>query len=455
MKTLPFDFGNHTDKGLVREHNEDAMAIYEINGGFLFLVADGMGGHAAGNEASKIALDVIANYFSHLNHLENIPYHISVAVETANLAIYQYAQQFPEKKGMGTTLVVAFIYNNQITIGHVGDSRAYRFNPQDGLQLLTKDHSFVQELINNGIISEEEAHYHPRKNEITKALGISEKVNPDLQQIDIKPNDLFLFMTDGISSILTNSQIHEIVSNTNLTAQQIAEALVNAANDLGGYDNSTVQVVSYLDKKKEVSITNNSDTQKINTNIENLSENQFSNKKNIPKSNASDSPIRYYLFIAGAIITIALVLYYSLFSVSFQSMPSQPLPEASIKYKNENQISEEINNEKNKTEQPAVITHRYRVTKGDNLEKLARAFNFPVDSIIKRNELKNNQLKINTSLEFPTQGVYRVVKGDNLSSIAKKFGVYEKNLAKFNRLNTRETLKEGQEIFIPLKKQNN
>ncbi|GIV44463.1 MAG: hypothetical protein KatS3mg035_1586 [Bacteroidia bacterium] len=384
MELLPFDFGNHTDKGIVRERNEDAMAYYNVHSGHLFVIADGMGGHASGEEASKLAIEFIKNYFTNTPSQENVPQLIIQAIEWANRNIYEYAMQNPSKRGMGTTVVVAYISNNIITIGHVGDSRAYRYHPETGLQALTKDHSFVQELVNQGIISEEEAHYHPRKNEITRALGINETVVPDIQQHIIKENDVFALMTDGICSLLTFEQILQILSNTTYNAQQIAENLINTANELGGYDNSTVQIISFRTTQhphtENISLT---DTHKID-HTQTTDNAQAS--QSLPKSATQDSGLRYYLFIGATIITIALIIYNFLLNSqiiqqnSYLSLENTPVPNQIIDSQEDSSVK------KNKIPEPLFL--RYRVKKGESLNTLSKYFNYPIDSIKSLNKLK-------------------------------------------------------------------
>lgn len=451
MTSLPFDFGNHTDKGIVREINEDAMAFYSLHGVDLFLVADGMGGHAAGEEASKIAIESIKNFFENTNSFENIPQIILQAVGIANQNIYSYSLQYPEKKGMGTTLVIAVIQNGVITIGHVGDSRAYRYNPETGLQLLTKDHSFVQELVNQGIITEEEAHYHPRKNEITRALGIRETVIPDIQQHTIRENDTFALMTDGICSLLTPQQIYEIISNPELNAQQIAEKLVNTANELGGYDNSTVQIIRFH-KPQPISENNSlTDTQKIehNQNFDNSSQNTIFT--NSPKSSTQDSSLRYYLFIGATIVTIALIFYYFLVNSQMLIINSASNSEGPIV---SNQIIQKEDTTIKENPISQTLFHQHKVKKNENLDILSKYYNYPIDSIKALNGLKNNKIIQEQELTFPIQAIHEIVKDDKIEKIAQNYGVKPKDIIKINNIKDASKLSVGKKLYIPLRENN-
>ncbi len=453
MKLLPFDFGNHTDKGIVREINEDAMAFYGINGGYLFLVADGMGGHTAGDEASRIAIDSIKSFFDEVHSFDNIHELIIQAVETANNKIYEYSIQNPNKKGMGTTIVIAFIYDKMITIGHVGDSRAYRYNPETGLQVLTKDHSFVQELVNQGIISEEEAHYHPRKNEITRALGIRETVVPDIQQHTIRNNDIFAFMTDGICSLLTYDQIYKIISDSELNSQQKALKLVETANELGGYDNSTIQIISY----QQVESQNPEVNSLLNTDkIENIQSVGNTQKdfisQNLPKSSTIDSGLRYYIFIGTSIVTIALIFYYFLLNSQIIKVDSN------LAISNNNIASPIIQKEDTvikEQKNPEPLFMQYQVIKNDNLEILSKKFNYPIDSIKVLNGLKNNKIIVGQELTFPIQAIHEIAKDEKIEKIAQNYGVSTKDILKINGIKNRDKLNIGKKIYIPLKENNN
>jgi protein phosphatase len=449
MEGLPFGFGNHSDKGLVREVNQDAMAYYAVAGGHLMMVADGMGGHAAGEAASQIALEVIYHYFQHQPIQEPIDQYIIHAIELANRSIFQYAQNHVEKLGMGTTLVLAFFQDNVVTIAHVGDSRAYCYHPDQGLQCLTKDHSFVQELVNQGIITEEEAFYHPRKNEITRALGTHPSVAVDIQQRTVKPNEIYLLLTDGISSLLTSQQIQAIVSSDD-TPQQIAEKLVQAANDLGGYDNSTVQVISFKQVLPQDLKNPENSEQKQG---ENFAVNQDKSNQDKPKSETKDSSLRYYLFIGGAVITIALLLYYAFSAIPETHLVPQDVASAQVMLSSHDSLTENTSLIKNQVQENLKI--QYKVKQGDKLIKLANSFNYPVDSIKKINNLQSDVLKPNQVLEFPIQAIHEVAKGENLTIVAQKYEVKINDIRKINGLSKNERLKEGQKLYIPLKENNN
>lgn len=226
-------FGSRTDVGCVRDHNEDSLAVAPP----LYVVCDGMGGHAAGEVASEIAVDVIS---------QRAPEHadaaaLGQAVEEANLAVIKAAREGVGRAGMGCTCTAAILEKERLVIAQVGDSRAYLLH-QGKLQQLTRDHSLVADLIEAGQITEAEARVHPQRSVITRALGSDPRTQPDLFEINVEAGDRLLLCSDGLSTMLEDPEIEKILKNAS-DPQRCAAQLVNEANGLGGYDNVTVIVV--------------------------------------------------------------------------------------------------------------------------------------------------------------------------------------------------------------------
>ncbi|MFW6022485.1 MAG: Stp1/IreP family PP2C-type Ser/Thr phosphatase [Halanaerobiaceae bacterium] len=229
----------YTNKGNVRLDNEDSYLVIDTPHP-LYMVADGMGGHRAGDIASKMAVNYIEDY--QFNY-ENLPTDINRVINKANKVIYEQGKDKKEYQGMGTTLSMGIIYNNYLYIGHVGDSRIYLFRDGD-LKQLTTDHSLVNELIQNNEITSQEAFNHPQKNIITQALGSDEELKVETKKFGLKPGDRLLFCTDGLHDMLRNNEIKDILlseSNTN----KVASLLGNTAMDNGGNDNITLIIVDY------------------------------------------------------------------------------------------------------------------------------------------------------------------------------------------------------------------
>lgn len=232
------DIGYQTDPGKVREHNEDYLFVDDKIG--LFIVADGMGGHHGGEVASKMAVSTVADLIkeSLKGNSESVLVMIEEAFRKTNEIIYTMASKDPELNGMGTTMVVAHCHNNKIYVAHVGDSRAYLIR-NGNITQLTKDHSVVAELLNSGEITGEEARNHYLRHIVTKALGYKEAIDFDVMSINCQKGDCFLLCTDGLTDMLTDEQIREIVTQR-IQAQKICDDLISNANRKGGQDNITV-----------------------------------------------------------------------------------------------------------------------------------------------------------------------------------------------------------------------
>ena len=201
-------------------------------------------GYKGGEIASKLATESVKKYIeSNFNSIskekEEILKLISSAVEYANMVVYEKSKETQELEGMGTTLEVCLIYNNKAYIGHVGDSRVYRIR-KEVIRKLTKDHSYVQQLIEDKKITREEAKNHPKKNMITKALGCTPYVEPDLRARNFEKDDIFILCSDGLSNMLDDRKIYEIIKED---LKNAAERLINEANQAGGYDNITVIII--------------------------------------------------------------------------------------------------------------------------------------------------------------------------------------------------------------------
>jgi protein phosphatase len=240
MKQVEFKYHADSNTGLKRKNNEDAFGNVQTKYGNVFIVCDGMGGHAAGEQASQIAVSIIGEYLTN-SESQDIPIEIDQAIQHANKSIWEEALHNPSLKGMGTTCVVFYLTNKgEVYIGHVGDSRCYIYK-NDEFKTLTKDHSYVQFLLEVGELSEEQAFNHPNKNRILKALGIDEEVSPDVTEFPIKPkeNTLFLLCTDGLNDMLKDNEIKGCL-DLNKTLEEQTEKLIDEALEKGGKDNVTV-----------------------------------------------------------------------------------------------------------------------------------------------------------------------------------------------------------------------
>jgi serine/threonine protein phosphatase PrpC len=258
-----------TDVGRKRKHNEDNFA-FDVNEG-LFIVADGMGGHAAGEVASKITVETIGEFiaatrqkeeatwpFKYNHELDFNSNRLAVAIEKANERVMAAVAAQPWLKGMGTTVVAGLLNEKLLSLAHVGDSRAYLF--RDGqLSRLTDDHSWVHEQVTAGILTEEEAKTHPLKNVVTRALGGGPSVSPDLQELVFSAGDRFLFCSDGLTTMVSDEEIHDAAEEIKATPA-LCKHLVDLANEKGGVDNITVVVVDILDPRSPQAETADAET---------------------------------------------------------------------------------------------------------------------------------------------------------------------------------------------------
>ena len=223
-----------TDIGRVRSQNEDAAWADDARG--LYAVADGMGGHLAGEVASRMAIEAVQRMARAHGRADTLA--LREMMRRANDEIARHAQQHPECAGMGTTLSVLWRGGRYMYIAHVGDSRIYRLRG-GALEQITQDHSLVEELVRARIITREQARTHPRRNIITRALGTQGDNAPDLLAADAQPVDLWLLCTDGLSGMLTDETI-EAEMRRNVPLDAMADSLLSQALEAGGRDNVTL-----------------------------------------------------------------------------------------------------------------------------------------------------------------------------------------------------------------------
>jgi serine/threonine protein phosphatase PrpC len=248
---------SQTDPGMVRAHNEDSVACEPACG--LVVLADGMGGYNAGEVASGIAVSVVVTEVSHrllnsspVDRVENSGEELGVSllrenIQKANASIFHAAQSQPQYAGMGTTIVSALFYDNRVAVGHVGDSRMYRLRGEV-LETITHDHSLLQEQLDSGMISVEDARLSKNKNLVTRAVGIDADVDSEVHVHDVLVGDIYLLCSDGLNDMVEDddiqSTLYALQSNLPLAASQ----LIQMANDNGGRDNISVILVKVKGK---------------------------------------------------------------------------------------------------------------------------------------------------------------------------------------------------------------
>ncbi|MDJ0814478.1 MAG: Stp1/IreP family PP2C-type Ser/Thr phosphatase [Woeseiaceae bacterium] len=249
------EFAEITDTGRVRDHNEDAIGSDPELG--LMVLADGMGGYNAGEVASGIAVQIVSELATEGVTRENrdeIDPHSGLmrqsivlrdAVYRANKIIFQTAQSQTHCEGMGTTIVAAMFYDNKISIAHVGDSRAYRVRG-GAFEQLTLDHSLLQELVDRGFYSAEEAQRSTNRNYVTRALGVEPTVEVEVHEHEVLQDDIYLLCSDGLPDMVEDEDIHLTISTFNASLDIVGKQLIELANDHGGRDNVSVQLAQVI-----------------------------------------------------------------------------------------------------------------------------------------------------------------------------------------------------------------
>jgi PPM family protein phosphatase len=245
-----------TDTGKVREHNEDTIAFDGDIG--LLVLADGMGGYNAGEVASGIAVKTIVNLVRESVEREDLRVNdresgmsrpsiiLRDAIHRANKIIYQTARTQPNCEGMGTTVVCALFFDNKIAIAHVGDSRAYRLRTEK-FEQVTMDHSLLQELVDRGFYSPEEAQRAANKNYVTRALGVEPNVEVEVQEVPVQKGDFYVLCSDGLSDMVEDDDIHLTISTFSANLDTVAKQLIQLTNDNGGRDNVSVVMAHVVD----------------------------------------------------------------------------------------------------------------------------------------------------------------------------------------------------------------
>lgn len=335
-----FKFGNASSVGMVRKNNEDYFGYFETGHGFLFVVCDGMGGHNAGEVAAQLAVQSIKEFFN--NPILDYQMACSTAIQNANQTIINNALENPDRQGMGTTAVVVLVRPEGAFWAHVGDSRLYDFDGAN-LSQISKDHSYVQGLVDNGILTKEEAEQHPRSNEITQALGIHSSVSPQIGFIDADEllDKALILCTDGLNGMLTDAEISKVLlGNVGEDPNKVSKALVDAANKKGGKDNVTVQLIQFYDPTKV-----------------------FAGVGKAKKTNSK--------LILGAVLGLAVIFIVSLglYILTSSSKTNQDQADSSEQQKSDSSSDETLNS--NNEQKPiTIVKDSIFFVKGGNIEIL-------------------------------------------------------------------------------------
>lgn len=251
-------YAGNTHVGMKRDHNEDSLFLYAEQN--VYIVADGMGGHASGEVASQMAVETLAKFFKDTEDDEEITWpfkmdkdrkyqenRLCTAIKLANLSIFESAMANARQKGMGTTIVVTFFTEDRAYIAHVGDSRVYRLREGE-LTQITEDHSLLNDYIKMKDLTPEEIENFPHKNVIVRALGMKETVRVDITCEEPQHGDIYLLCSDGLNGMITDPDICETLVGAEEDLELACERLIQRANDNGGTDNVTVVIAQYLNE---------------------------------------------------------------------------------------------------------------------------------------------------------------------------------------------------------------
>ncbi len=249
-------YAGNTHVGMKRDHNEDSLYLLPEEN--VYIVADGMGGHASGEVASQMAVETVAQFFRDTSEDEDITWpfkmdkdlkyqenRMGASVKLANLRIFETAQANAKQKGMGTTCVATLFMEDQVLVGHVGDSRVYRLRGEEYTQI-TEDHSLLNDYIKMKDLTPEEIENFPHKNVIVRALGMKETVQVDVIPDQPEHNDIYLLCSDGLCGMVTDDEMQEILLSCEDDLEQACNRLIQQANQAGGTDNITVVLVQFL-----------------------------------------------------------------------------------------------------------------------------------------------------------------------------------------------------------------
>jgi serine/threonine protein phosphatase PrpC/LysM repeat protein len=441
-KLKNFEFGNATDVGRVREQNEDYLGYFECINGHIFVVCDGMGGHVGGATASRLAVEAAREFLE--NHYYDLPQDaLKDAIEYANEAVYIKAAENPQLQGMGTTIVMVIVRDDKAYYAHVGDSRLY-LHSGGKLIKLTRDHSFVQTLVDQGLLKEEEMESHPRRNEILRALGVRNDIEITICKSPAKPTngDILLLCTDGLNSMITDT-VTESVLNEDISIQHKALKLMQLANDAGGYDNITVQLVHFYNVTNKKSDFIPASQVPADEPVLNDSKKKFKLTKKMRKN-------ILYVVVGIAVLAIAYFMW-DMFGgggkpdpmtvggkdtvksqgVDTTHQPGAPVENAVVKVSND------------------TIWADYEVKSGDVLGKICTKFNVKLAILKKKNKLKSDNVKVGDKLWVPVKAEHVVASGETIDGIAKKYESEKTAILTANGLKSPTDMKVGKTLLVP------
>lgn len=457
-KNLIFEVGSQTNHGLVKEHNEDEIAYFKTINGDIWVLCNGINGEQGGAAlAAKLASKSIGDYFQNKKY-SNLLNALNNSILYANHQVFSHVEKNSHLLGMATTIVVVLVKDEKMYYAYAGNSRVY-IRRKEKLQLLTKDHTAVQQLIDKGEITVEEAKTHPKKDEIYNLLGVKKdfKFSTCKNPISLLEDDIILIASDGLTNQVAENEINEVISDPDASIQHKSLQLVEMANKAGGKDNTSLHLIRFF--------TGNEKLNKISNSMKNLPKTEKGNLKLIP-----------YLII-GIVLAILIYFTYDLFFstkspelTSSNTIIEEKKPEKEMKdvleydsidsdlmSSGENEVnnkSDQQNSTEDKIEASLTsgspVLLEYRIGPGENFYRLGIRFNVTIKELEDINHTVSTKLQANQKVKIPLQAIHKVKKGEVLSSIAKNYEVSVEKIQRANKLDN-ESITEGQELYIPRK----
>jgi serine/threonine protein phosphatase PrpC/LysM repeat protein len=431
MQTSSFSFGNGSDVGLKRQENEDYLAAFQSPNGAVFIVCDGMGGHVGGATAARLATDALME--SLREHIfGSAPEALQKAIAQANAVVLAEAQKKPQLQGMGTTVVILLLQGHQAYYAHIGDSRLYHYHTQTGLRTLTKDHSHIQNLIDQGLLTAAEASTHPQRHQLSKALGTQESVEATISAypLALEAGDFLVLCSDGLTEHVSELQISNVLKGAS-SPQEKADILIRLAKEGGGSDNITVQVVQMAAAPSQATT--------------------------YTKQSSLGKKLSPWLF--PALLLAALLLFFGLqyfYESGINKEKSRVLQDSLQRMQEQKRYADSLLAVDNKAD--TFIVHRLK--KGESLFLIGKKYSLPVDSLLEWNALENlSKIEVGRPIKIKVKMVYTLEKDQSLEELyAERFARWEKSgitLEALRKANSSKDdalegiLPKGRQIIVP------
>lgn len=463
-KNLIFEVGSQSNPGLKKEHNEDEVAHFSTVNGEIWIICNGINGEQGGAAlAAKLASKSIGEYFKNKKY-SNLLNALNNSILFANHQVFDHVEKNKHLAGMATTIAIVLVRDDKMYYAYAGNTRIY-IRRKDKLQLLTKDHTTVQQLIDKGEITAEQAKTHEKKGEIYNLLGLKKefKFSTCKNPINILEDDMLLVASDGLTNELDNDAIDAIISDPDASVQHKSLQLVEQANKAGGNDNISLHLIGFF--KEEL--------KKKKTSFKTPKAPKKEKEPKTPKAKNESLKLIPYILI-GIVLAVVIYFSYDLFFsksspeltenktvieekkpekeledvVEFDSLDSDLRQTQDVEQTQQDDklFAEDVIEESLTSDQPVLL--EYQIGKGENFYRLGIRFNVTVKELEEVNNIVSTRLQANQKVKIPLRAIHTVKKGDVLGAIAENYGVTADKIMRANKMQT-ENLSEGQTLYIP------